>query len=635
MEEFELGPTSRGVSGAEERGVRTRVLLNDPNTDHIYLKVTPNLFTQEKLHLFESMDMYTSLIKCAKFMENGERLHNLSWRILNKSLLKDNDINKSKKRDGVRNLYNVINPAKQSNLLPVASPKTAQPRSQQLRRYNQERSPQNSFSYVSLHQQKDGSLHSTDGSPIRERVAATSSGNRNRAATSLQVQGQMLRKAPVFLPHSFAKGGSEATGSKLNQDPAANYGREKIFYIDKTPSPEPPSTRDLHSPSDPVLKRTPSLFVAGNSNGNLGCAAVASAASAATTTMTATSTIATTTTASSVNSGNTLGRRSTRSLLDTRNQSLFTQKPGGLNDMVHDASTKGQITRHELLLSSEDEESDWDSMSDDSDLYDDDEFEEEEYYEKQWDELMFTKNKHNNSSDESLLSATHDFRNTPDGDVTTSRTGGVEVKKSLLSDLFLHQLPHTSMTTTNNDDQNNSSNSNNSKIPINGNNSLISRKVSVVSRNETSNITVNGAVTPSSFKNTSSYLEQHFSNENAAPTPSTTSHSSVKHGSRGSFSSVISDSTRERYLHESNAPLTAQTILPTALATHMFIPNGIHQQRMIARHSILIPTGPSTTFKTRKESMDIPSKNRNNSFLKTRMELSEEESFSRVYARRI
>ena len=83
--------------------------------DHTFLKVTPTLFTQDKLPLFDSLDLYTSLIKCSKFMEQGERLHNLSWRIINKSLLKDQNINKSKKRDGVRNLYNVINPIKQTH----------------------------------------------------------------------------------------------------------------------------------------------------------------------------------------------------------------------------------------------------------------------------------------------------------------------------------------------------------------------------------------------------------------------------------------------------------------------------------------------------------------------------------------
>lgn len=77
-----------------------------------FLKVSPNLFTQERLHLFDSLQLYTSLMKCSKSVEQGERLHNLSWRIVNKALLKDGNVNKSKKRDGVKNLYYVVAPGK-------------------------------------------------------------------------------------------------------------------------------------------------------------------------------------------------------------------------------------------------------------------------------------------------------------------------------------------------------------------------------------------------------------------------------------------------------------------------------------------------------------------------------------------
>lgn len=80
--------------------------------------------------------------------------------------------------------------------------------------------------------------------------------------------------------------------------------------------------------------------------------------------------------------------------------------------------------------------------------------------------------------------------------------------------------------------------------------------------------------------------------------------------------------------YESNAPLTAQTILPTALSTHMFLPNNIHQQRMA------MATGMNQRHRfPRRESMDIPSKNRNTGFLKTRMEISEEEKMVRTISR--
>lgn len=81
-----------------------------------FLKVTPNLFTQERLHLFDSLQLYTSLMKCSKSVEQGERLHNLSWRIVNKALLKDGNVNRSKKRDGVKNLYYVVAPGKSNSL---------------------------------------------------------------------------------------------------------------------------------------------------------------------------------------------------------------------------------------------------------------------------------------------------------------------------------------------------------------------------------------------------------------------------------------------------------------------------------------------------------------------------------------
>lgn len=60
----------------------------------------------------------------------------------------------------------------------------------------------------------------------------------------------------------------------------------------------------------------------------------------------------------------------------------------------------------------------------------------------------------------------------------------------------------------------------------------------------------------------------------------------------------------------------------------MFLPNNIHQQRMA------IATGSNTRHRfSRRQSMDIPSKNRNTGFLKTRMEISEEEKMVRTISR--
>ena len=84
------------------------IVLEVPAKEHKFLKVAPNLFTPENLNLFDTLELYTSLIKSSKALEQGERLHNLSWRIVNKALLKDHNVNKSKKRDGVRNLYHCL-----------------------------------------------------------------------------------------------------------------------------------------------------------------------------------------------------------------------------------------------------------------------------------------------------------------------------------------------------------------------------------------------------------------------------------------------------------------------------------------------------------------------------------------------
>lgn len=62
-----------------------------------FLKVTPNLFTPERLNLFDDVELYLTLIKASKCVEQGERLHNISWRILNKAVLKEHNINRSKK----------------------------------------------------------------------------------------------------------------------------------------------------------------------------------------------------------------------------------------------------------------------------------------------------------------------------------------------------------------------------------------------------------------------------------------------------------------------------------------------------------------------------------------------------------
>ena len=241
-------------------------------------------------------------------------------------------------------------------------------------------------------------------------------------------------------------------------------------------------------------------------------------------------------------------------------------------------------THLDVYKRQDDDESDWNSLSDDDELYDDEE--DDKYYQKQWDKLMFSRNDQSRGTSRS--------RHTTPPPVEKQ-----DPKRSLLSGLFLSELSTKTTTPP-------------AMTPVTAQHPTL----------EESSVVAVGDVTPSSYRKSGSVFSQEIPQDavTAQPVPS-----KISAGFKrvGSFSSIISDSTLQRYAHQSNAPPTAQTILPTALSTHMFLPNNVHQQR--AARSISSRPGSSR----RRESMDIPSKNRNNSFLKTRMELSEEEEFVR------
>ncbi|CEP20631.1 unnamed protein product [Cyberlindnera jadinii] len=75
---------------------------------------------------------------------------------------------------------------------------------------------------------------------------------------------------------------------------------------------------------------------------------------------------------------------------------------------------------------------------------------------------------------------------------------------------------------------------------------------------------------------------------------------------KNSFSSIASDRSRMKFKHESNAPPTASTLLPTALSTHMFLPNA-HQR---AKSRLTAVAESESNEPSRKTSTDggIPSK---------------------------
>ncbi|KAH3681893.1 hypothetical protein WICPIJ_007140 [Wickerhamomyces pijperi] len=74
---------------------------------------------------------------------------------------------------------------------------------------------------------------------------------------------------------------------------------------------------------------------------------------------------------------------------------------------------------------------------------------------------------------------------------------------------------------------------------------------------------------------------------------------------KNSFSSIVSDRTRTKYAHESRAPPTASTLLPTALATHMFLPNA--HQKARSRLAAVVEASSLSNETTRKNSANIDS----------------------------
>ncbi|CCF60149.1 hypothetical protein KAFR_0J00810 [Kazachstania africana CBS 2517] len=214
-----------------------------------------------------------------------------------------------------------------------------------------------------------------------------------------------------------------------------------------------------------------------------------------------------------------------------------------------------------IFFSSEDDLSDWNiSVSDDDDDDDDEDYEEDDEDDEDDDDDDEDEDKFYKKQLDKLL-----FAKTSSPGSSSSHNDHT-VKKSLLSGLFSSGPPVTHQNVT--------------SSPHN------------MTTLETSNVIAVGSVTP----------------------PHQLQAKEVIKRTTGSFSSIVSENTRDRYAYESNAPLTAKTILPTALSTHMFIPNSVHQMRMDAATR-------------RRGSIDIPNKNRNG--IKTRMELSEEASFNK------
>lgn len=222
-----------------------------------------------------------------------------------------------------------------------------------------------------------------------------------------------------------------------------------------------------------------------------------------------------------------------------RNSSLFKKEDSEDRSLFGNKQLKG-----ELIFSSDDsfsDESDWSSVSD-SDREDLDDSE----YKKQWKRTEFKR-----------------------GEKVLPRPS---VKRSLLSGMFLNELPKQEAQS-----QPHIKHKDNLEIA----HPPISASISTTNVNATgfvneqhdvdikSKLAVQESSSPSLtqlISKSALNLSNYFSGGGAG-----------SNGRKNSFSSIASDRARQKFRQESNAPPTASTLLPTALSTHMFVPN-VHQR---------------------------------------------------------
>ncbi|CCK73053.1 Mks1p KNAG_0M02000 [Huiozyma naganishii CBS 8797] len=594
-----------------------------------FLKVSPNLFTPERLNLFDSLHLYTSLINCSKNIEQGERLHNLSWRIVNKALLKDKNINRSKKRDGVKNLYYVLNPVNQNG-----NPKD------QLAKRNPLQQPQTHT------QQQQQHTRPTRGKPLTAPTSNVNIRDSNLTMTAADAAQQLPQgsKDNTNDREDTTIDGNDSNNSKLYKSSTALFSAVNKRFASTNPPTAANSTASSIASATTQLqqqalmkklnKEAPKTIVTGfDPNTIITKTAVHRTAGSASR---STSNDSGRSRGAHTQPGGPTRPKVSKYRQDTKSDSLF-------------SSSKGRTANvsNKIFFSSEDEEedSDWNSLStdgsddgsddedtdgdgdnaDDDDnlsndyFYDDDD---DQYYKRQWGKLVFSKTTRLSQSPSSVNAS---------GSGSGSSTGAAtntsphEVRKSLLSGLFSGERTQQS-----------SNASTASTTPSTSHQGSVDPCSMLVNDPEfptplekstiTSNVTAHGSVSSGQGRvNSALPLEEIIQRESRGRQPH-------RAGTAGAQSQ-----------HYSNAPLTAQTILPTALSTHMFLPNDVHHRRMAARAAAQDVAETSSTNAqplqlprklSRRQSMDIPIKSRSQLLIKTRMEISEEEKYKNRRAHR-
>ena len=617
------------------------------NTDTQFYKVAPGLFTPQRLDAFESVELYTSLIQASRRLENGTRLENISWRVLNKAMCRGrqgasantntntnaNDpaqrtcasVPGPKKRDGVRSIYYILNPQNQTQLAAKAQQQPQQPQPQKAAR-----SPAPSYKPLTtaeLFQRykpqpkqatREDPQNITEGfdtSAMATATAASATLANSSAAVGETVRGRSGARASaapaapaatastpsLFNSHTNTAQHTPTHSSSFFNQNSAGAQNNKIFFSSED------EYSDWNSISDDDGDYDDDDFYGDDDR--------ASAATPST---------------------NGKHQGSLRSVGGSA------AKAGTAAEENSSAGGGQARRRHSLQRGRRHHGARNDTDDFDDDDFDDNEFDDEDddqYYRKQWDKLMFTKTSHPHAH--SQRASGNSAASSAASNYSTDHT-----KKSLLSGLF----------------SNESANGTGASGASAANSPILSRPRSNTNTRghshgnaehsaDTGEPSVAVSLTPpgvSANSRTSGQLPvaprkaQALTSTTQPPQPSVST--ARTHSRTSSFSTVTTPTSvsgsmlrRDRPHHESNAPLTAQTILPTALSTHMFLPNSVHQQRMAA--AAASTTGTTTTTTTtssstaqpmpklggRRLSMDIPSKNRNSGFLKTRMEISVEE----------
>ncbi|KAK5780445.1 Mks1p PWA37_002584 [Arxiozyma heterogenica] len=643
------------------------------------LKVSPNLFTPEKLNIFDTVILYTTLINCSQHIEQGERLNNLSWRIINKALLKDKSINKSKKRDGVKNLYYVLNPVHNKNNSNTSKNNTTS-NSGNSSNISGENNVPDVFSTTISNINKSTNEEDTNSKEQPKAKKTTLNSTYNSSSGLFTLLGQRYQHHENFRTNNSQ---TNKVTNKINKNTYLHLNDNHKIRNDINSNGKHPI---IVTGFDTNTLITKTKTIKANSGDN----------------------------ATDFSGDNSKYSKYNKKGNDNNNapglmrqkNSLFTYPSSkyntGNNNNINDNNKKNQNhNSNRIFFSSEDEDededdSDWNSLSSDEDAYDyddysdddnhesshkankkdefgheDDEEDDDQYYKRQWNKLVFTKQ----SKLRATVSPSDSIPSSGDRSnegLTPSTSNEQIVRKSLLSGLFSNEKSHHSNHSTLSPNSKLSSGQNSSTSSLHHHHHVLPTTSNISHLNKdtitaATTVTAHGSVTSAQGPmNAIVPLEEMMQRERRGRQMNrqltTIPTESRKISRRDSYNSLFSEEDEEEEnafngkeisrgrsnIHnngnhdkQSNAPLTAQTILPTALSTHMFLPNSVIQQRRASRNGNIADETQQKTrsgqFKdqigqtpiTRRESIDIPIKNRGHLFLKTRMEISEEEKYIR------